>query len=649
MPVRCELGAHYAGGDRETVERLASFGRNLGIAFQIADDLLDLEGNESATGKSLGTDLAKRKMTLPLIHARDTLDDAERKAFLTALVADPATARDALLSFLTQQDSLTYARARPNSTPTVPWRSSTCLPTLQPKTPSPRCPTSPSRGGVSLRLAPPHVRRGPVSRRSGIRPRVDLHGAQPGVQIPQPSALGLGHLAQVGGRGRWSCTSSQRNIPLANRTWSGIRRFTIVTSVLLWVSVFAGPIVAQFVPLDLGNLLNTERDHIYGGNLLPMGRQKYDGVPFRLTYGKSYAWTPPDDANSHTLEIPVNVFGVHTVHTLLNTKWGQTGPKSLASIEFYGTGDTVHGVELMGGQDMRDYCRNDRSASSINGTTTVEVFNHNGGLPHDHDNRGFRLDKQRFVLPAKFQSDTLRMIKLLDSGAQDVQRLLFFGVTVEVPVPQAKQPVVDAALPLQGEYVFNLDGASAAKLGVQVVALGGNALRAIEFRGGLPGDGWNNSPRGTVDATIENGRVKFVRPRIRSPSPTTRRPSPRLTVARWARVAKSIGRARHWEQSRHQAARCSSTVRPTIISRMADWLTTVRCWQVRRATIISATVGCTSSFWCHISRRQEGPNAVTAGFFFRVATRCRFSTPLAWARATAVVAHLAKISRRTST
>jgi len=114
----CELGAFYAGGDSETVTRLASFGRNLGIAFQIADDLLDLEGKESATGKSLGTDLAKRKMTLPLIHARDNLAPADRKKFLTALAASPHVAeslrdsdgRDVLRAWLTCHDSLTYAR-----------------------------------------------------------------------------------------------------------------------------------------------------------------------------------------------------------------------------------------------------------------------------------------------------------------------------------------------------------------------------------------------------------------------------------------------------------------------------------------------------------------------------------------------------------
>src|SRR5437667_958863 len=63
----CRLGAAYSGKEPDIVERLAGYGRRLGIAFQIADDLLDLVGEEQATGKSLGTDVDQRKLTLPLI------------------------------------------------------------------------------------------------------------------------------------------------------------------------------------------------------------------------------------------------------------------------------------------------------------------------------------------------------------------------------------------------------------------------------------------------------------------------------------------------------------------------------------------------------------------------------------------------------
>src|SRR5262249_57922515 len=52
----CELGAHFAGAAPERVEHLAAYGCDLGIAFQIIDDLLDLTASESEMGKSLGRD-----------------------------------------------------------------------------------------------------------------------------------------------------------------------------------------------------------------------------------------------------------------------------------------------------------------------------------------------------------------------------------------------------------------------------------------------------------------------------------------------------------------------------------------------------------------------------------------------------------------
>src|SRR5262249_23534115 len=64
----CRLGALYSGAGREVVEHMTSYGRSLGIAFQIADDLLDLVGEEQSAGKSLGTDLEQQKLTLPVIH-----------------------------------------------------------------------------------------------------------------------------------------------------------------------------------------------------------------------------------------------------------------------------------------------------------------------------------------------------------------------------------------------------------------------------------------------------------------------------------------------------------------------------------------------------------------------------------------------------
>ncbi len=65
------LGAIYAGATEYVADKLASYGRHLGIAFQIADDILDLAGDETKTGKTLGTDLDERKLTLPILHCMD--------------------------------------------------------------------------------------------------------------------------------------------------------------------------------------------------------------------------------------------------------------------------------------------------------------------------------------------------------------------------------------------------------------------------------------------------------------------------------------------------------------------------------------------------------------------------------------------------
>src|SRR5262245_5469327 len=66
--VCCELGAYYSDASPDRVEQLSAYGCDLGIAFQIVDDLLDLTASESEMGKSLGRDADLAKLTLPLIH-----------------------------------------------------------------------------------------------------------------------------------------------------------------------------------------------------------------------------------------------------------------------------------------------------------------------------------------------------------------------------------------------------------------------------------------------------------------------------------------------------------------------------------------------------------------------------------------------------
>jgi octaprenyl-diphosphate synthase len=65
------LGAVLAGQDSQTEELMAQYGRNLGMAFQLVDDLLDFTASEEVLGKPVGSDLREGKITLPLIYLLD--------------------------------------------------------------------------------------------------------------------------------------------------------------------------------------------------------------------------------------------------------------------------------------------------------------------------------------------------------------------------------------------------------------------------------------------------------------------------------------------------------------------------------------------------------------------------------------------------
>ncbi|MFT7642716.1 MAG: octaprenyl-diphosphate synthase [Pirellulaceae bacterium] len=106
----CRLGAFYAGADEALVEKMAYFGKALGIAFQIADDLLDVLGEEEDTGKSLGTDLEKQKPTLPIIQTLSQATPADRETILVILQSSDPDRQAKLLPYLEQYDAIQYTR-----------------------------------------------------------------------------------------------------------------------------------------------------------------------------------------------------------------------------------------------------------------------------------------------------------------------------------------------------------------------------------------------------------------------------------------------------------------------------------------------------------------------------------------------------------
>jgi octaprenyl-diphosphate synthase len=108
----CELGA--AVGDARYRDHLGRYGRALGMAFQVADDLLDYTETPSMTGKPSRQDLREHKVTLPLIHALRVMGPVDRLQ-VERFFADPEPADEAIeavAALVRQHGGLDYARVR---------------------------------------------------------------------------------------------------------------------------------------------------------------------------------------------------------------------------------------------------------------------------------------------------------------------------------------------------------------------------------------------------------------------------------------------------------------------------------------------------------------------------------------------------------
>jgi hypothetical protein len=192
------------------------------------------------------------------------------------------------------------------------------------------------------------------------------------------------------------------------------------------------PLAGVVTPIELSSLANQRLQTLgYGAvGMLPEGNVSLGGIPFSIPVGGTNVWSggAASGANPRSLDVPVNATGVTKVHTLINTLWGERSPGTLASITFYGSAGTTYTVLLDGNFHIRDYLWNSWT-NSINGTSTVNVFTAGSGQGIGANNQ-VRLDMQTFVLPAAFASQTLTRIRVEDTGATNLQRLVVSGITV---------------------------------------------------------------------------------------------------------------------------------------------------------------------------------------------------------------------------
>lgn len=112
MAASSRAGAMLAGLSEDQRRALELFGEKIGIAFQIVDDILDIEGDEAVVGKTLHTDLTHGKMTLPLIdYLAGLSNEKDRRAFQETL-RSPNGRVDALIADLRRSGVLDRAKAK---------------------------------------------------------------------------------------------------------------------------------------------------------------------------------------------------------------------------------------------------------------------------------------------------------------------------------------------------------------------------------------------------------------------------------------------------------------------------------------------------------------------------------------------------------
>ncbi|MCE1165351.1 MAG: polyprenyl synthetase family protein [Bacteroidetes bacterium] len=104
----CKLGALSSTNDKVKIEKMSSFGENIGIAFQLRDDLLDYTGRKKLLGKATGNDLKEKKFTLPLLVALRNAPAKKSKEIMKLIKSDSSKKFDTVYYFVEEFGGINY-------------------------------------------------------------------------------------------------------------------------------------------------------------------------------------------------------------------------------------------------------------------------------------------------------------------------------------------------------------------------------------------------------------------------------------------------------------------------------------------------------------------------------------------------------------
>lgn len=130
----CTIGAMSATSNEDQVKAMKDFGLNLGISFQIRDDILDYEGSLSITGKRTGGDIKEKKITLPLIYSLNQVSASEAADIRKIIKNGKDKPKiEVVMDFVKQHNGLDYAVGQARNYSTLAKEALNKLPDSQSK------------------------------------------------------------------------------------------------------------------------------------------------------------------------------------------------------------------------------------------------------------------------------------------------------------------------------------------------------------------------------------------------------------------------------------------------------------------------------------------------------------------------------------